>query len=177
MPQGEFDAMLITSSHVLHTSLPLHLPAIAIGEETARQAQDMGLDITQTGYDNLQSMDLSAYTSILYPCAMQPSLIPPHTTPWALYHTIANPEFTIPPAPEIICLFSVKGAQAVKPHCRRDHTILCLSQAIADVFDNHPIDNLAVCARPRYDTMKELIKKRVYAHDAYRRNERCRKTD
>lgn len=158
-PKDIFDAMLVTSRHALNADLPLDIPVIAIGEETALQCQHHGLRVIQTGDDNLKSMDLSSYHSILYPCAKQPSHIPPNATPWIVYETIPNPAFIIPENIEMICVFSAKAALIIKEKCRPDHKILCLSQPIADIFTEQKIDNLAVCDRPRYDAMKDLILK------------------
>ena len=158
-PDGVFDGMLVTSRHALLADLP-SLPVITVGQETSAAAMKAGFTVIQSGNSNLADMDISAYKSLLYPCADEPSLIPPNASPWRVYKTVSNPHFQIPEEITTICIFSAKGAETVARLCSPDHDIICLSQAVAAVFENHPLDNLAVCATPRYDDMKKLIIKR-----------------
>jgi len=146
-PDGEFDAVLITSRHAMIDELP-NLPTINITD----------------GDGGVRDLDLSGYKNILYPCATEPTYIPDNCTPWPVYDTYTNPDFKIDDDIKIICAFSVKGACIIEPLLKPNHIILCLSQNIADIFKNTNIQKLAVCTRPRYDAMKSLITKELEAH-------------
>lgn len=146
-PDGNFDAVLVTSNHVDKTILP-DLPLIT-------------LDMGEGGVNDL---DLSAYQNILYPCAVEPTYIPDNCTPWHVYETYPNSDFKIDDDVQIICVFSVKGARVIQPLLKPHHIVLCLSQNIADIFQNTTLQKLAVCTRPRYDAMKSLILKETKAH-------------
>lgn len=159
-PDGEFDALLITSRHALSADLPETLPVIAIGEETANLAREHGLYVVHTGKSNLQGMDLSAYKNILYPCARQPSLVPDNATKWPVYESIENAGFAIPEGIETICIFSARAAKYIAPMCQKHHHVICLSDIIANILKNQGIDNLAVCSLPRYDILRNQITKR-----------------
>ena len=159
IPQGNFDYLLISSRHALECDLP-DLPIIAVGDNTAEEARKKGMYVIHTGVGGLGDMDLSAYQNILYPCATMPTFIPSNVVPWPVYESHVNPDFTIEQDVKIICIFSLKAAQAIQKHCQPSHEILCLSPNIADVFKNHPIENLAVCPVPRYDALKQLILQR-----------------
>jgi len=146
-PDSEFDALLITSRHAIVDELP-NLPTINIAD----------------GDGGVRDLDLSAYKNILYPCAVEPTYIPDNCTPWPIYKTYTNPDFKIDDTMKIICVFSIKGAKVIEPILKQHHTVLCLSQKIADIFQNSQIEKLAFCTRPRYDAMKSLIKKELEAH-------------
>lgn len=141
-PEGDFDAVLMTSRHAAIDNLP-NLPKIRI---------DMG-------EGGVRDLDLSSYKNILYPCATEPTHIPENCTPWPIYETRTNPDFKIGKPIQIICVFSVKAAKVIKPFIQPHHIILCLSENIADIFRHSNVQKLAVCTRPRYDAMKSLITK------------------
>ena len=159
IPDGYFENILISSQHALQQNLP-DLPVIAVGKHTAELARANEMYVAHTGFGGIQDLDLSQYKNILYPCAIEPILTPENTTPWPVYKSTKNQKFAIPYDSKIICVFSVKAAKIIKNICSPSHYIICLSQTIADIFSDHPCENLAVCNRPRYDIMKILIEKR-----------------
>ena len=158
-PEGNFGYLLISSRHALEIDLP-DLPVIAVGENTATLAQNKGLYVTHTGDGGVQDINLTPYNNILYPCAHEPSFIPNDVTPWPVYESRSNTAFSIPDDVDFVCVFSVKAARIVRSHCLPHHHIMCLSQNIADIFEMHGFQNLAVCHEPRYDAMKQLILQR-----------------
>lgn len=146
-PDGDFDAVLVTSHHAKINNFP-DLPIINVAD----------------GDGGIRDLDLSGYKNILYPCATEPTYIPDNCTPWHVYETYANPDFKIADDITHISVFSVKGAKVIQPYLKSHHTVLCLSQNIADIFENTDIQKLAVCTCPRYDAMKSLIAKEFEAH-------------
>jgi hypothetical protein len=162
-PNGDFDAMLITSRHVVIDELP-DLPTICVGSKTSDISRLKGLDVVQTGRGNIQDLDLSSYKDILYPCAKEPTDSPNNCTPWPIYETCANPDFKIDNDVTHVAVFSVKGAYIVRGHDLHDKTLICLSQKIADVFDGVSMKKLVICTHPNYDVMKQLILKDIGAH-------------
>ncbi len=156
MPNGEFDVMLITSRHVINENLP-HLPAIAIGDETALMLQEKEYNIVQVGTGGVDDVDLSPYLNALYPCASEPTKILKNTTPWHVYKTIKNDKFNISDDVEIICVFSTKAAKIIKKYDLTGKIILCLSENIEQAFHGVDVADIASCTHPRYDTMKQLI--------------------
>ncbi len=146
-PDGDFDAMLVTSHHAKINDLPdLKTIEIAMGDS------------------GIHDLDLSNYQNILYPCATQPTYIPDNCTPWPVYETQPHPDFKIDDDIDIVCVFSIKSAKIIEPLLKPHHIVLCLSQNIADNFKNSHIQKLAVCTCPRYDDMILLILKEVEAH-------------
>lgn len=156
IPKGEFDAMLITSRHAINAKLP-HLPAIAIGDETALMLQEKGYNVVQVGTGDVDDVDLSPYLNVLYSCASEPTKILKNTTPWHVYKTIKNKKFSMSDEIEIICVFSVRAAKIVKEYNLTDKIILCLSPKIGQVFHGVNVADIASCTYPRYDAMKQLI--------------------
>ena len=146
-PDGDFDAVLITSHHAKIDNF-LDLPIINVAD----------------GDGGIRDLDLSEYQNILYPCATEPTYIPDNCTPWHVYETYGNPDFKIADDITHIAVFSVKGAKVIEPDLKPHHIVLCLSQNIANIFENAKIEKLAVCTRPRYDAMKSLIERQVEAH-------------
>ncbi len=163
MPEGTYDAMLLSSRHAVIDDLPL-LPVVTVGEKTAILAKEKGHDVVQVGQGGVQDLDFSLYSNILYPCALEPTCILDKCIPWSVYRTIENSNFSIDDSDHIICVFSVKAAKIISKYDLSNRVILCLSQAIADVFSQSDIAELAVCMRPRYDDMILLILKQVKAH-------------
>ncbi|PCI00559.1 MAG: hypothetical protein COB76_03350 [Alphaproteobacteria bacterium] len=155
-PSGDYDTMLITSAHAIHEKLP-QLPAIAVGTHTARLLQKSGHTVIQTGEKGVDDLDLSPYTSILYPCATQPTSIPEHCTPWSVYESVPNPDFKIHDQTDIIVCFSIKGAAQLSPSIVSTQNIICLSRAIADTLSWLNADRLAVCDQPDYDSLEQLL--------------------
>ena len=159
-PHGDFDALLITSPHAVIPDLP-DLPVLAVGEYTANIARKNGMYVSHTGHAGVRNMDLSSFQHILYPCAKEPSFVPEKVTTWPAYKTVLNNNLEIDKRSTIICVFSVKAAIHVRDICNDSQHIICLSDAIASIFENHPIENLAVCKTPRYDEMTKLIHDKV----------------
>jgi len=156
MPKGTFDAMMVTSQHALNADLP-DLPVIAVGEETADLVQEKNMAVVYTGGGGVADLDLSPYSSILYPCAESPALIPHKATAWPVYRTIENPDFIVDDDVDIICVFSIKAANIIKKTklCHKD--VLCFSNMIANEFEKISLQNLAVAMQPRYDAMISTI--------------------
>lgn len=156
IPLSQYEAMLITSPHALSADLP-DLPVIAVGQETARLAHAAGLYVMHTGEGGIRDIDLYRYGSLLYPCALEPTFIPDNATPWHVYESVPNPDFCIDDTVETVCVFSKKAAKHILPHCREHHTVIALSQAIAELFEGQSPRNLVVCDAPRYDMMKHIL--------------------
>lgn len=157
LPSGQFEAILITSRHALSANLP-NLSVIAIGEQTASLAREKGFSVIQTGQGDIHSLDLTSYTSILYPCANEPTHIPNNATPWHVYETQENPAFHIQDDTGIIAVFSSKGARALSSlpvNCH--YRYVCLSDVIAQNINGISADRLAVCAQPDYDALEQKI--------------------
>lgn len=156
-PQGEYQAMLLTSRHALTENMP-DLPVIAVGDQTAHEAVKAGLTVIHTGPGDINGLDLSDYQSLLYPCAHEPSHIPACCTPWRVYKTVpGETASTAPASTAIIVFFSARGMRHFSHPDSHKMTALCLSEQIARAADNIPFRNLAVCDHPDYDTMRELI--------------------
>lgn len=159
MPYAPYEAMVISSVHALTADLP-NLPVIAVGIETAQACKDKGLTVIQTGTGGVHDLTLNDFSTILYPCAKEPSFMPSPATGWPVYQTTENPEFHVPDHIKIIVVFSCKGAGIIRNHCKPYHEIIALSDKIADVFYNMDLRNLVVCDAPRYDAVKEILTKR-----------------
>ena len=155
-PMGIFDAMILTSRNAVIDGLP-SLPVIAVGYETAALARARGLEIIQTGKGGIADLDLQSYKNILYPCAANPTFIPDNVTPWPVYETRKNLDFSIRHDITHICVFSIKAAIIIKPFIQPHHNIIALSPAIGKIFKDEGIQNLVTCDHPRYDEMKKLI--------------------
>ncbi len=162
-PNGDFDAMLITSRHVVIDELP-DLPTICVGSKTGDISRLKGLDVVQTGRGNIQDLDLSPYKNILYPCAKEPTDIPNNCTPWPIYETSPNPDFKIDNGVTHVAVFSVKAANIIREFDMSDKSIICLSQKIADVLNGVSMKKLVICTHPNYNTIKLLITKEMRAH-------------
>jgi len=147
IPNRNFDAILITSAHAKIDNLP-DLPIINVAD----------------GDGGVRDLDLSGYKNILYLCATEPTYIPDNCMPWHVYKTYGNPDFKIDDDITHIAVFSAKGAKVIEPYLKPNHIVLCLSQNIANIFENAKIEKLAVCTRPRYDAMKSLIERQFEAH-------------
>lgn len=156
LPKDDFEAMVVTSTHAFIADL-LHLPIIAVGDETAKIARKNGFDVIHVGDGGVNDLDVSPYKKLLYPCAAEPSDSPNNCTPWPVYQTQINPNFKITDDHDVICVFSVKAAKIIQKYPLRGKTILCLSAAIADVFAQTRHVKLAVARTPRYDAMIDLI--------------------
>jgi len=152
-PNGDFDAILVTSRHAICNNLP-DLPVIAVGNKTADTLKNKGYNVIQTGTGGVQDLDLLPYQNILYPCAVEPTIIPDNATAWPVYETKPHPDFTIPDSIDAIALFSIKGAKHVLSCATKDYFYLCLSDAIADTIKGQ---KLAVAEKPSYHAIKELI--------------------
>ncbi len=163
-PIGDFDAMLVTSTHVfMRDDLP-KLPVIAVGDETAIMARDNGFDVVQTGDGGVKDLDLSPYNNILYPCATEPTSIPDNAHTWHVYETIESKDFSLDNTPEIITVFSAKAARYIATFNLENKVVLCLSDKISQIFEGQKMANIASCTYPRYDAMEYLIKQYLGAH-------------
>ena len=157
MPKGDFDAVLITSTHAITDALPHELPYIAVGEHTALQLQELGYTVVTIGHGGVRDLDLNGYNRILYPCAVNPSFTPSNTVPWTVYTSSIATDFNWVNNVDIITVFSASAAHALRPYVPPHIHLICLSNTIVNIFNDHPIGNLAVCEKPHYDDMKFLI--------------------
>jgi uroporphyrinogen-III synthase len=157
IPTGDFDVVLISSVHAITDDLPKHLPYIAVGAQTATYLSDKGFVVTQIGKGGVADIDLSNYNRVLYPCAEYPSFTPSKATPWIVYSSHVDTNFSWVTDMDMIAVFSKMAARVLLPYVQPHIQILCLSQPIANVFDGHSSENLAICGNPHYDDMKFLI--------------------
>lgn len=160
MPQGNFDAVLITSRHAVIDNLP-DLPIISVGDQTI---SNHNYNVIQTGAGGVNNLNFSDYKNILYPCSADPSFIPENATKWPVYKTTSNPDFYINNDEAIITVFSIRAAKIIAKHDLSGKTVICLSDAIATQFENSDMHKLAVCTRPRYHVMKSLIINEIEGH-------------
>lgn len=177
-PHGDYDTVLLSSGNaVLHGRSIPHKPVIAVGQTTAFAAQGAGLECEYVGHgtmeDTVTCAALKQAQHILYPCGVYRSKntdallqrLDGKVTMWPVYETAFNDGFgqSIPPIGEkVVVLFSVRGAEsfinAMKntPELHDIHA-LCLSQTIADTLGDIPLKSLAVCPRPDYACLTEMI--------------------
>jgi uroporphyrinogen-III synthase len=156
-PNKSFDAVLITSRHAIHSDLPKHLPYIAVGEHTALLLKNKGFHVVQYGSNGIQNLDLRKYSNILYPCATQPTEIPINATAWPVYETFEAHNIKQISDVNIVSIYSIRGANAIKPYLTKHHTVVCLSEYIAQTFEGTQMQNLVVCDKPDYDRMIKLL--------------------
>lgn len=155
-PEGDFDAMVVTSHHSITDTLP-NMPVIAVGKKTSNILNKKDLNVIQVGGGGVCDLDLTPYNNILYPCSTEPTDVPKNATAWPVYETIPNPDFKIDSKTEILTVFSVKGAKKTNQMTHTASKVICLSQPIADVLIGIEPERLAVCSKPSYDEMEQLI--------------------
>lgn len=163
MVDDQYDVVLVTSTHAFLSDIP-KLPMICVGAETADIAKAKGYDVIQIGTGGIDDLDLSPYQNILYPCAVEPTKIPENTTPWRVYETHTDDDFTIDDDIETIIVFSTKAAKIIAGYNLNDKNVICLSQKISNVFVGCDCKKLEICTHPSYDSVKQLILKGIGAH-------------
>lgn len=177
-PQGDFDLILLSSGNAVHCGHDMpRLPVISIGDTTAATATERGYHCIYTGAgtlaDTMASQELQNANHILYPCGVHRShdtdsllsTLKARVTYWPVYETSFNDALgaALPRDQEsLIVLFSVRGAQSFLRACQNVtstqlFSVLCLSGQIADVIRDIPLKNLAVCSRPDYACLSEMI--------------------
>gem|GEM_PF-1691753 len=177
-PQGDFDLILLTSGNaILNNQAMPDLPIVAVGKTTAETARAYGYELVYTGSgtlaDTMASNELQTTRHILYPCGVHRSkdtdrllkTLSGKVTLWPVYETYFSPalEQCLSGNKEcLIVLFSVRGAENFAHACQervpsRLFSVLCLSKPIADVISDTPLKNLAVCPRPDYACLSEMI--------------------
>ena len=157
LPTGDFDAVLITSRHAIINQLPRDLPYIAVGKTTADLLRETGYNVVSTGNSGIDDLDLSGYPSVLYPAALEPTACPANVVHWPVYETIYTKDFSLPPRPCLIAVYSKKAAEQIISKTRQEDRIFCLSDAIAKRFSDHPAQNLVVCSKPLYAIMEKNL--------------------
>ena len=159
MPEGTFDAMVISSRHAVCDKLP-DLPVTAVGEATGRLLEKAGFTVAQTGCGGVADLTLKDDHIYLYPCAHNPTIIPDNAVAWPIYKTEVNQEFSLNDA-DIITVFSAKAARVISQHDLTGRVVLCLSDAVAKPLKASGAKALVVCERSAYDAMNDLIFKTV----------------
>lgn len=177
-PQGDFDLILLTSGNAVFNGQDMpDLPVVAVGETTAETVRAHGYECLYTGQgtmaDTMASPQLRSARHILYPCGVHRSkdtdkllkILSGKVTLWPVYETNFNhamQDRLHENTESLIVLFSVRGAESFIHACQRltsthSFSVLCLSAQIADVIRDIPLKNLAVCPRPDYDCLSEMI--------------------